>query len=193
MHVGTHFFAGWLVGVAPGLSPRERALVASAGVAPDLDGLGIIAEAATANSAHPLPWYSLYHHNLGHNLGFALVVTAFAFALARRRVLTAALVFAAFHLHLLCDLAGSRGTDGEQWPIPYLMPFSRAAQLTWSGQWTLGAWQNTVITAFLLAATVVAAWWWGRSPLGLFSPRADAVFVTTLRARVPPPDPGATA
>jgi hypothetical protein len=184
MHVGTHFFAGWLVGVAPGLSRRERALVAFAGVAPDLDGLGIIVEAATANSARPLPWYSLYHHVLGHNLGFALLVTAVAFALARRRVQTAALVFAAFHVHLVCDLAGSRGTDGEQWPIPYLLPFSQAAQLTWSGQWTLGAWQNTVFTALLLLGTVVAAWWFGRSPLEFVSLRGDGAVVGTLRARV---------
>jgi ABC-type branched-subunit amino acid transport system permease subunit len=185
MHVGTHFFAGWMVAVAPALSRRERAFVAFAGVAPDLDGLGIVPEMLTADSAHPLTWYSLYHHVLGHNLGFALVVTALAFALARRRALTAALVLAAFHLHLLCDLAGSRGTDGEQWPIPYLYPFSGALQLTWSGQWTLGDWRNTAITAVLLLATVVAAWWWGRSPLGLFTEKGDAVVVATLRRRIP--------
>jgi hypothetical protein len=40
VHVATHFLAGWLVGVAPAqLSPRERGLIAFAGVAPDLDGL----------------------------------------------------------------------------------------------------------------------------------------------------------
>ncbi len=185
MHVGTHFFAGWMVAVAPDLTRRERALVAFAGVAPDLDGLGIIPEMLTADSAHPLPWYSLYHHVLGHNLGFALVVTGLAFALARRRTLTAALVCAAFHLHLLCDLAGSRGTDGEQWPIPYLYPFSDALQLTWAGQWTLNAWPNTAFTAVLLLGMVAGAWWWGRSPLGLFSAKGDAAFVRTLRARFP--------
>lgn len=97
MHVGTHFFAGWLVGVAPNLSRRERALVAFAGVVPDLDGLGIVAETITADSAHPLPWYSLYHHVLGHNLGFALLVAAASWALARRRARTTILVLASFH------------------------------------------------------------------------------------------------
>ena len=75
MHVGTHFFAGWLVAsTAKDLTPRERGLIAFAGVAPDLDGLGIIGELATRNSAHPVTWYSDYHHVLGHNIGFALFV-----------------------------------------------------------------------------------------------------------------------
>jgi inner membrane protein len=184
VHVATHFLAGWLVGVAPAqLSPRERGLIAFAGVAPDLDGLGIVVEQLSASWARPLPWYSLYHHVLGHNLGFALVTTAIAFALSTRRALTASLVFAAFHLHLLCDLAGSRGSDGEQWPIPYLLPVSNAVQLTWSGQWTLSSWQNSTFTGILLLATVWAAWRWSRSPLGLIGAGTDTTFVAALRAR----------
>ena len=68
MHIGTHFFAGWLVATAPGLTRRERAVITFAGVAPDIDGLGFFVEELTANSARPLPWYSLYHHVLAHNL-----------------------------------------------------------------------------------------------------------------------------
>ncbi|MGH9261013.1 MAG: metal-dependent hydrolase, partial [Acidimicrobiales bacterium] len=64
-----------------------------------------------------------------------------------------------------------------------LLPFSRALQLTWSGQWTLGAWQNTVLTAALLVATVWAAWRFGRSPIELVSPRTDAAVVRALRER----------
>jgi hypothetical protein len=183
MHPATHFFAGWLVACAPGLTRRERAIVAFAGVVPDLDGIGVIPELVTANWARPLPWYSLYHHVVGHNLVFALVVAGVAYALATRRRYTAALAFASFHLHLVCDLAGSRGADGYQWPIPYFWPFSNAVQLAWSGQWWLGAWQNTAITVALVLAAVVAAWWLGYSPLGIVSPKGDAVFVATLRAR----------
>lgn len=183
MHVGTHFFASWLLATAPGLERRERAAIAFAGVAPDADGLGIIAELLTADSPRTLAWYSNYHHVLGHNLLFAVVVALIAGALAKRKVLTAALACGAFHLHLLCDLAGSRGADGYQWPIPYLWPFSNAVQLTWSGQWMLGAWQNTVFTAVVVLASVFLAWRLGYSPLGIFSPKADAVFVQTLRKR----------
>ena len=184
MHIGTHFFAGWLFAVAPrNLSRRERATIAFAGVAPDLDGVGIVVEQITANWTRPHLWYSNYHHFLGHNLGFALAVTVAASLLAKRRAQTALLAFAAFHLHLLCDLAGSRGSDGDQWPIPYLLPFSKAWQLTWSGQWTLSSWQNSSFTAVLLLAVAWAAWYYGRSPLGLFSEKGDATFVATLRHR----------
>lgn len=61
----THFLTGW--GVAnsvPSLDKRERALVTWASVVPDLDGLGIIADRLTRNSAHPLNWWGEYHHTL---------------------------------------------------------------------------------------------------------------------------------
>jgi len=190
MHVGTHFFAGWLVSAMPGLTRGQRAAIALAGVAPDLDGVGLVAEFLTQDSARPLLWYSDYHHVLGHNIGFALVVTAVTYALTHNR-LVAVLAFASFHLHLLFDLAGSRGADGHQWPIPYLQPFSSVWQMTWSGQWFLGAWQNTAITAVLLMATVVVTWRFGYSPVGLISPRGDAVFVNALRGRFGAPH-GAT-
>lgn len=185
MHVGTHFFAAWMLAATPGLTRRERGLICFAGVAPDLDGLGLIAEMATANAPRTLAWYSNYHHVLGHNLAFALIITLLAASLARRRALTATLAFAAFHLHLLGDLAGSRGADGYQWPIPYLWPFSNAWQLSWQGQWMLGAWQNTALTIALVMVTIYLAWRLGYSPAGIFSEKADRVFVQTLRARFP--------
>ena len=128
----THFLAGWLVANVGTLSRRERAAVALAGVAPDIDGLGIVAEVLTRGSARPLTWFSDYHHTL-HNLAFALVVAAVAFAVATRRWKTAALAFLSFHLHLAGDVLGSRGPDGHQWPIPYFAPFSHAWYWQWKG------------------------------------------------------------
>ena len=93
------------------------------------------------------------------------------------------LVFAGFHLHLLGDLMGSKGPDGSQWPIPYLLPFSADWQLTWSGQWELNAWQNITITALAIAAMFGIAIKKGFSPIGLISEPADSKFVATLRAR----------
>jgi hypothetical protein len=90
-----------------------------------------------------------------------------------------------FHLHLMADLLGARGPDGDQWPIPYLLPFSNQWQLTWSGQWALNAWPNFAITGTLIAVTIWLARRRGFSPLELFSRRADAVFVSTLRRRFP--------
>jgi inner membrane protein len=182
----THFFMGWAVANSvPSLTKRERAMVTWASVAPDVDGLGIVAERLTQYSAHPLNWWSDYHHVLGHNIGFALTVTIVAGVFARRKFTTALLFLFSVHLHLVADLVGARGPDGDQWPIPYLLPFSNQWQLVWSGQWALNAWQNFVITAALIIVTIILARWRGFSPLELFSRRADSVFVATLRGRFP--------
>jgi len=190
----THFLVGWLVANIPSaggpraIGRRERAAIALAGVAPDLDGLGAIPEVLTKHSSHPLLWFTEYHHVLGHNLMFALVVAGVCYAVARRqRWLTALLAFVSFHLHLLGDLVGARGPDGYQWPVPYLAPFSVHWTWTWHGQWALNAWPNFVLTGVCLLLTFYLAWHRGFSPLEIVSPRADRAFVTALRARVPLP------
>ncbi|HTR40058.1 MAG TPA: metal-dependent hydrolase [Pseudomonadales bacterium] len=182
----THFFMGWAVANAvPSLSKRDRAFVTWASVVPDIDGLGLIAEKLTQNSHHPLYWWSNYHHVLGHNLGFALLFSMIAAIFVNQKIKATLLVFLSFHLHLLADLVGARGPDGDQWPIPYLLPFSNRLQLTWSGQWALNAWPNEAITAVLIGITVWLAWRRGFSPLEMFSTKADAAIVTALRNRFP--------
>ena len=181
----THFLAGWLVANAARLDRRERTLVTVAGVIPDLDGFGLPIELLTRNSKHPLTWWSDYHHVLGHNLGFCLLVTVAGFILAGQRWKVAGLVFISFHLHLLCDLIGARGPDGEQWPIPYLLPFSNHLQLTWHGQWALNAWPNMAITGVALAVTLYLARRRGYSPVELISRRADKITIEALRRRIP--------
>jgi hypothetical protein len=177
---------GWAVAnSAPSLAKRDRALVTWASVVPDADGLGIIVEWATRHSDHPLYWWSEYHHVLGHNIGCALLVSAAATLAARQRLKSALLVFMSFQLHLIGDLIGARGPDGDQWPIPYLLPFSNHVQLTWSGQWVLNAWPNFVITAALIVTTVFLARQRGYSPLEMFSLKADCAFVRALRTRFP--------
>ncbi|HKD78453.1 MAG TPA: metal-dependent hydrolase [Candidatus Angelobacter sp.] len=210
----THFFAGWVLACASPvpLRRREKALVVAAAVAPDLDGLGIIPELLTRHSSHPLLWFSEYHHSL-HTLSFALICAIAAFLvsgpltgrkmsqhkvgstnvasgletsrLAPHPWVTAMLVFVSFHLHLLGDLAGARGPDGYQWPIPYLKPFSNAAELAWHGQWALNGWQNFAFTGLLLLVTFWFAWKNGASPLELVSGPANRAFVLTLRQRMP--------
>lgn len=181
----THFFIGWLVATPTKLNNQERTIIAFAGVIPDLDGLGIIAEFLTQNTSHPLLWWSDYHHILGHNIGFALLVTLLSTLFSTHRFLTAILTFISFHLHLLSDLVGSRGPDGYQWPIPYLLPFSSSIQLTWSGQWALNAWQNFLITGITLFFIFFLAHRRGYSIIGIFSLSADKIFVDTLRKRFP--------
>jgi len=179
----THALVGWTVANVAPLIRRDRAIVMFAGILSDIDGLGVLIDLATRHSASPTHWYDQFHHSLGHNLGFALVVTALAFFLAHQRPLVAALSFLSFHLHLLGDLVGSRGPDGYQWPIPYLVPWSTAWQLTWQGQWALNAWPNFLMTGILLATMFYLAWQRGYSPVEIISTKADAAFIKTLRAR----------
>ena len=183
MNPVTHFLTGWSVANAAPFSRKELALVSIAGVIPDLDGLGMVPDWLTRNSAQPLNWWGKYHHLLGHNAGFALAVVGGTFALSRKRWLAAAMAFLSFHLHLLGDIVGARGPDGDQWPIPYLLPFSNVWQLSWQGQWELNAWPNFLITRLLLLLTFYLAWKRGYSLLEMFSLSADRVFVAALRTR----------
>jgi inner membrane protein len=130
----THFLSGWVIANCAKLDRRDRSLVTLACVIPDIDGIGIIPELLTRNSAHPLLWFTHYHHSL-HSLVFAVVVAVVAFVLASKKWETAALSLLTFHVHLLEDVLGSRGPDGYQWPIAYLKPFSSTLQLTLPGQW----------------------------------------------------------
>ena len=170
-----------------GLERKGRTLVTLAGVAPDLDGLGVVPEWLTRHSSHPLNWFSEYHHTLGHNVAFGLVVTGLSWFIAGRglRWKTALLVCLSFHLHLFCDVIGARGPDGEQWAIPYQAPFTQAWQWRWHGEWALNAWPNFVITFAFLALAFYLAWRRGFSPLEIFSRKADAAFVAALRSRFP--------
>jgi hypothetical protein len=185
----THLFLGWLVAESAPLNRRERACVALAGAAPDLDGLGVIAEVATKNSAHPLLWFSEYHHVLCHNLLASVVASGVVAAIVggslARRAGVAALACLTWNLHIVCDVIGARGPDGHQWPIVFWRPFA-ANEWVWSGQWRLDSWQNLVIT--LVSLTIIA---WlartrGRTPLEMLSLRADAAVVGVIRKRWPP-------
>jgi inner membrane protein len=178
----THFLTGWVFANAANLGRRDRALVTCSVVVPDVDGLGIVAEALTRNSSHPLLWFSRYHHSL-HNLAFAVVIVLLVFAVAEQKWKASALCFLGFHLHLFEDWLGSRGPDGDQWAIPYLAPFSRALSLTWQAQWRLNAWPNFVITLVLLGVTFYLAWARRYSLLEMISGRADRELVVALRSR----------
>jgi hypothetical protein len=108
-----------------------------------------------------------------------------AWVIGGRRRLTGLLALMSFHLHLACDVAGSRGPDGYQWPIRYLYPFSNSFAIAWNGQWELNAWPNYVITILGLIAVLALSWQRGYSPLGMVSTEADEIFIWTLRRRWP--------
>lgn len=185
----THFLAGWAVANVADLNHRERLAVTIAGVIPDIDAAGILVEKLTLESETPLLWWTDYHHVLTHNIGFCIVVCAIVFAVSRKKYTAMGLAALSFHLHLLGDIIGARGPEGYPWPIPYLLPFSNAWQITWEGQWAINAWPNVLITLTLLATAFYFAWKRGFSFLSFLSATADRIFVDTLRNRFGQPKP----
>jgi hypothetical protein len=187
MNPVTHLLVGWSIGSLAPVEGRDRTLITLAAIVADADGFGIVAEWATRESETPLLWWSEYHHVLAHNLTFGVIVAILGAALARRKILTTAMIFLSFHIHLLGDLVGARGPEGYQWPIPYLYPFSEALNLTWEGQWALNAWPNFVITAAAIVVVFYMGWKKGATPLEMVSPRANRAFVEAIRRRMGKP------
>ena len=148
---------------------RDRMLVTLGGVLPDLDGLTLL-------GGEDL--YGKWHHVLTHGVLSAVVISGALALLAKRKAAVFGLAFAAFHLHLVCDLLGS----GPGWPIHYLWPFS-LEEWGWSGQLDLASWQNTLIGMSATLAVLACALPFGRTAVELFSLKVDAQVVATLRKR----------
>ncbi|HNX51780.1 MAG TPA: hypothetical protein PKL08_16555 [Thermoanaerobaculaceae bacterium] len=181
----THLLASWSMAEATGLDRRDMAVITWVGLSPDLDGLGVIADLAARLLRMPDPaLYGQFHHALLHGLLGALLLSACALAFAHCPLQTFLWCVAAIHLHLLCDLVGSRGPAPDDiWPIQYLAPFSDSWTFAWSGQWPLNAWPNVVFTLGLLAFVFARAATAGHSPMQLFSEKAHAAFVAAVQAR----------
>ena len=184
----THLLFGWAI-AQQAAEQRDRFWICMAGIAPDIDGAGLLVDLCTRNSANPTDYWGTYHHILGHNLIWGLVFCALASIWTKSKLRAAAWILVSFHLHLFCDLIGGRGPaspdypEGYQWPMPYLFPFSDNYELIWGGQWALNAWPNFLCTGVLLLLMLYWAIRKQRSPLELVSQRADQAFVQTLRQR----------
>jgi hypothetical protein len=179
----THLLASWIVAVKTTDNLRDRRLVTLAGVAPDLDGLGIVLDIARgALHSGKYYYYPQYHHWLMHGLPAAAVCSVLLALPARRHWRVLGLAFLTFHLHLLCDLAGSRGPDtGDIWPIFYFGPLSQHPMWMWKYQWPLDGWQNRIISLALFFWALWLAVRKGDSFVGVFNRHCDRVFVGVLQ------------
>ncbi len=179
----THLFASWIVAAKTTDNPRDCRLVTLAGLLPDADGLGVVVDLVNGSLARGEAWtYQRYHHFLLHGIFAGVVISLLAAGLARRRWRVALLALAVFHLHLVCDLAGSRGPgSGDLWPIYYLGPLSHRPMWVWSGQWALDGGLNRVISVALFATCLWLAVKEGHSIVGVFNRRVDRVVVEVLR------------
>jgi hypothetical protein len=182
MAPATHLLVSWIIAAKTTDNPRDCRLVALAGVLPDLDGLGILADwynSAVGNRDHE--YDQRYHHYLMHGALAAVVIPLVLVCFSRQRLRVAFLALLVYHLHLLCDYVGSRGPDpGDKWPIFYLAPFSLQPMWICQWQWQLFGWQNGVISIVLFIWAIAMAIRRGDSFIGVFNRRADAGFVGTL-------------
>ena len=146
MHVPTHIMSGWCVGNLFLLNAKERFCCMAAATLADVDGLGIVAGERA---------YQEYHHVVGHNLLFCIVISAglaAASARAKRALIMFLLYMLLGHLHLLLDYFGS----GPLWRIYYLWPFSRWG-FRYDGAWEFYSWQNICVASVFLAWMIAIA------------------------------------
>lgn len=179
----THFLVGWACFEPSLKNPRDKALVCLAGIAPDLDGLGIIIDFITRLMGLPeTNFYQSWHRLYGHGIAAAIFLTLLASAIGINKIRVAITTFLNVHLHFLCDLIGSRGSTTEDLRgLYYLGPFNTNYEIIWQQQWQLVSWQNTTITAIAMLITLERATRTNLSPIGLISPKADKVFIEVLR------------
>ena len=185
MSPATHLLASWAMADRSKLEGRDAALVAWAGLAPDLDGLGAVVDVAARMMHLGDPGlYARFHHSLLHGIFGAVLISTIVALASKRRLRAGLWSLLIIHFHLLCDLAGSRGlTIDDVWPVPYLAPFSDALTLAWRGQWPLNAWPNVLFTALLMLYVIYRSATAGRSPVSMLSPRWNLKFAETVQAR----------
>jgi hypothetical protein len=102
-----HAQVGWFLAWGCRLQKRDRCLVATAAMLPDLDGLSI------------LGGYDLYyavHHVWLHNVMAGAIFAGGVAAFARRKLLVLLLAFAAVALHVVSDGFGLLALE-PLWPL----------------------------------------------------------------------------
>jgi len=170
MHIQTHILSGWCLANVFPLTPGQRLGAMIAASAADLDGLGILFGQEA---------YWKYHHALGHNLLFGLVLSIGITLMTRGKLWLFALFLGLFHLHLLMDFFGS----GPGWPIAYLWPFSEQKWNNSRWSWAFYSWQNITTATMLVAWTVLIAIRKQRTPLEAIMPNLDRQLVQVLSGK----------
>jgi hypothetical protein len=178
----THLLASWIIAAKTTNNARDCRLVALAGILPDADGLGLIADVVSGwLGGKQTHYYVHYHHYLLHGALGGFLIMGLLTCFARQHWRVALLALLVFHLHLLCDFVGSRGPALEDlWPIFYLGPFDKDPMWVWKGQWRLDGWFNRWLTVGLFLWALWLPVSLGYSVVGIFSQRADRAFVGVL-------------
>ena len=171
MHVQTHILSGWCAANLFPLTGRQRLMCMIAASAADVDGISLL----FGQNA-----YWNYHHVLGHNLLFGVLVCVGLALFSGARAWVFFLYLMLFHLHLIMDFFGS----GPGWPIRYFWPFANWSPDNRPWAWEFYSWQNITAAAMLVVWTVVIAVRNGRTPLEVVMPKLDRQLVDWLRRRL---------
>jgi inner membrane protein len=175
MHLPTHFFLSWAVAEVKPLSFRDRWLVAMTGIAPDLDGLGIIQGVES---------FQKWHHTFGHALPSGICILTIAILLSKQKSLVPWLCLGTYYLHILCDFFGSGGPEGSSWPILFFWPVSDVAYYS-PYQWELNSPINITITILAILALIFLGARRERTPMELFSKSLDQKIVEVFKRWTP--------
>lgn len=150
-----HLVISWVLSNLGYDKRRDRIVATVCGVIPDIDGLGIIIDKILGDGSYY--YYMSWHRKVGHSIVGVLVVAVLAYLICNRKVLPALVAGLTYVTHLLLDLVGSGGPDGDIWGSWLFWPFSEY-ELSVGWQWGLNSWQNTGITgAFIVMMIMIAA------------------------------------
>jgi hypothetical protein len=183
MTIGQHFIISWVVANSAALDRRARVGITLSGILPDIDGFGYLIDKINSHFDIESSYFADYHHLYAHNIFAGLLIALIVTSRCQPKIAVFFLSLLAFHLHLLCDLAGSMGPDGYQWPIYYGYPLLPDLQLTWSGQWELSSWKNSAIGVSFFVLAVVLARFRQVTFFEFFSAKVEKVVAEVARQR----------
>ena len=163
----THGMMGWIIS-QPLDKRRDRILVTSASLLPDLDGAGALIS---------IDYYARYHHIFGHNIFFGLFLCLLGLKFGVNKIKVSILVLLSFNSHILGDLLGS----GAAWGVPYFWPVSKTVHgFSYPLQWELDSWQNILVTGICIVVIIIFGLIKKRTLVEIFSVSADAKVVSVL-------------
>ncbi|MBI4870473.1 MAG: metal-dependent hydrolase [Candidatus Riflebacteria bacterium] len=157
-----HLLVGWVIGNIGPSTRASRTWCLIASLAPDVDGLVILLGK---------DMFLKYHHQLTHNLLFAVLLAALSSRWLGWCSWQVPRVFACVLVHFLGDYYGS----GPGWPLPLFVPFSDTVILNPSA-WAFNGWQSQLVFATTLIFTLVIARKGVRTPLESVSAGMDTMF-----------------
>lgn len=183
MSPGQHFIISWVTANTVKLDRKSRIYITLSGLLPDIDGVGYIFDKIGNYFGSHTGYYEQFHHIYCHNVFFGLSLAIIVFFSCSKKYSVFLLSFVAFNLHIICDIAGARGPDGDQWPISYFYPLLPDIQLVWSGQWELSSWINSIIGVIFFVIALIIARYRHVTFFELFSKRIEIIVCKTAKDR----------